>query len=185
MESDAFSPPVNNALLPDIYNKLDAELQERTRVINSQLDKRLLIQEKVLKKNQRALERHHNEEAIRMRQELARISTCLPAVGNIKNFCLGYFTRSKKEAKKVRGIPEEKVDLPFCERHFIHHLPTKRRFYKKSARTLLPPVRGESVSGMGPMGGRASGVRNTETEEVIHDVQLRPGAMQRVFPMSR
>lgn len=44
------SPPINNLLQPDIYNRLDAEAIERTRVINTQLDERLRVQQKILAK---------------------------------------------------------------------------------------------------------------------------------------
>ena len=44
------TPPVNNACIPDVFNKLDADTIERTRVVNSLLDKRLEVQQKVLSK---------------------------------------------------------------------------------------------------------------------------------------
>lgn len=51
MYNDATSsPPVNNLLQPDIYNRLDAEVIERTRVMNTQLDQRLRVQQKILAK---------------------------------------------------------------------------------------------------------------------------------------
>ncbi|XP_046355828.1 uncharacterized protein LOC124134823 [Haliotis rufescens] len=200
MESNSNSaPPVNNALLPDIYNKLDADLQERTRVINTQLDKRLSMQERVLNKYRRAAERLYKEESIRVRQDLVKINKKLPAVGNIRNFCLGYISRKKKHGRKRKGIPEEKIDMPFCERHFIHHLPTKKKFYKQPTPTPPPPgdvegganvVPGDAavVNGVVPAGESVTdtdGVGTDVSLGVMSDVQLNPVEPRRVLPASR
>ncbi|XP_067680942.1 uncharacterized protein [Haliotis asinina] len=195
------APPVNNALLPDIYNKLDADLQERTRVINTQLDKRLSMQERVLNKYRRAAERLYNEEAIRVRQDLVKINKKLPAIGNIRNFCLGYISRKKKHHRKRKGIPEERIEMPFCERHFIHHLPTKKKFYKQPTPTPPPPpgdaelgVNGvpggvAAENGLDPKGGSVAtdtdGVGTDVSLGVMSDVQLKPMEPRRVLPASR
>ena len=49
MRRDAL-PPVNNALLPDIYDKLEADTIEKTRVANTVLDIRLSVEQKVIAK---------------------------------------------------------------------------------------------------------------------------------------
>lgn len=44
------APPMNNACIPDIYSKIDADTIERTRVVNAVLQFRLQVQEKLLSK---------------------------------------------------------------------------------------------------------------------------------------
>jgi hypothetical protein len=43
-----YQPPINNLLQPDIYNKMDADTIEKTRVVNSQLDQRLNTQQRII-----------------------------------------------------------------------------------------------------------------------------------------
>ena len=49
-QKEGIPPPVNNLCVPDIFNKLDADVIERTRVLNSQLNVRLNVQERVIVK---------------------------------------------------------------------------------------------------------------------------------------
>ncbi|KAK6183001.1 hypothetical protein SNE40_010559 [Patella caerulea] len=131
MENSVSAPPVNNALLPDIYNRLDAELIERTRVVNSLLDKRLSMQEKVLNKYRRSAEVIYKKETVKIRKELSRIRHSLPTVGFAHNLNAG-LRKDRKVHGRRRGMPiTEKDENPFCERHFIHFLPNKRKYYFK------------------------------------------------------
>lgn len=142
-------PPVNNACMPDIYNKLDAETIERTRVINSLLDVRLSIQEKVLKKYQIAAERRYSREKDKIQNELRKISRRLPNYSDIPHLeakIIKYKRRKSigkhdcvftTEPKGINGIATEKEERPFCDRFFSHHLPTKARWYKD----VLPYVK--------------------------------------------
>lgn len=137
-------PPVNNFLQPDIYNRLDAETIERTRVANTQLGERLRAQERLLSKYRLDAERYHSREKARLRVELLRITDKLPGVHRIKDFRAKllydrYNSVPKvKVERHIRGIPEDKADMPFCERCFIHHLPTKKKYYKQP--TPPPPI---------------------------------------------
>nr|KAG5712838.1 hypothetical protein BaRGS_007435 [Batillaria attramentaria] len=146
MYNNAYTPPVNNLLQPDIYNRLDAETIEKTRVANTQLDERLRAQQRIISKYRLAAERVHRREEARVKEELVRISTKLPAASRIRDFRSKFLyglrrnsmPASLQSERRVRGVPEEKADLPFCERYFIHHLPTKKKFYKR--RTPTPPL---------------------------------------------
>ena len=135
-------PPVNNACMPDIYNKLDADTIEKTRVVNSLLDVRLRIQEKVLAKYQTAAELRYSKERDRVKRELRKISRRLPNYSDIPHLeskIIKYKRRKSlnkhdcvftTEPKGLNGIPAEKDDRPYCDRYFTHHLPTKARWYK-------------------------------------------------------
>ena len=93
-----------------------------------------------------------------MKDELTRISTKLPAVHRIRDFrnkfLYGHTLDSEgvpvpePPPRKIRGVPEEKPQMPFCERFFIHHLPNKKKFYK--ARTPSPiPFTAVAAAGEG------------------------------------
>lgn len=139
------APPGNNLCVPDIYNKLDADAIERTRVVNTLLDERLRVQEKVLNKYQHQTEVFYNRQIERVSQELRRVQRRLP---NMSDFhpSVQTKTRIKKlrmvqshvrsrigfttKPKEIKGISAEKDSRPFCGRFFTHHLPTKAKWYK-------------------------------------------------------
>lgn len=135
-------PPVNNACMPDIYNKLDAETIEKTRVVNSLLDVRLSIQEKVLNKYQIAAERRYTKERDKVKTELRKISRRLPNYSDIPHLeaKIVKYKRRKcinkhdcvftTEPIGINGVATERDGRPFCDRYFSHHLPTKARWYK-------------------------------------------------------
>ena len=167
-------PPVNNACMPDIYNKLDADTIEKTRVLNALLDVRLKVQEKVLAKYKSAAEKSFSKERDRVKTELRNISRRLPNYADIPHL----ETKIKKlrkrrrsqygakhncvfttEPKEIPGISAEKDDKPFCDRFFSHHIPTKTKFYKD----VLPNVnKGMSMPELRPRP---------------------PGTFRRVFPL--
>ena len=142
-------PPVNNACMPDIYNKMDADTIERTRVVNSLLDVRLSIQEKVLKKYQTAAERRISKEKDKVKTELRKISRRLPNYSDIPHLEAKIIKYKRRKSMNkhdcvftthpvgINGIPAEKDDRPFCDRFFTHHMPTKARWYKD----VLPYVK--------------------------------------------
>ncbi|XP_076464204.1 uncharacterized protein LOC143296252 [Babylonia areolata] len=80
------APPINNLLQPDLYDRLDALTIERTRVVNTQLDRRLWAQHRLLTKYKLAAERHHKREKERVRRELTQISLKLPTTSRISDF---------------------------------------------------------------------------------------------------
>ncbi|XP_041354646.1 uncharacterized protein LOC121372407 [Gigantopelta aegis] len=136
------APPPNNAIVPDIYNRLDAGAIERTRVANTQLDVRFRIQERVLNKYKQAAERVYRNEASKVREELGRITSSLPAVRHMRNLTMDSIRQKSKSTtpRRTNSLYEEKLDMPFCERHFIHHLPTKKKYYKKMRSASFIPV---------------------------------------------
>ncbi|KAL3872877.1 hypothetical protein ACJMK2_036058 [Sinanodonta woodiana] len=146
------APPVNNFCVPDLYNKLDADTIEKTRVINSLLTSRLQVQEKVLNKYKLDSERMHIQEKERLRRELKNIGRKLPNYSDIPNLetkimkiqrrrkChLRQNYRYSTDPKEIKGIPAEREEKPFCDRYHSHHLPTKTTWYK----TLLPAIQTE------------------------------------------
>ncbi|KAK0059785.1 hypothetical protein Bpfe_010644 [Biomphalaria pfeifferi] len=156
MNLNSFSaPPVNNALQPDIYNKLDAEVIERTRVANNQLAMRLLLEEKIINKYRNEAERIILLEKTRVAKDLNRISQTLPAMARIRDFDEQFFPRGTdrptshlKFKRKKKNYLAEKNDDVICHRCYIHHMPLKKKFYTKvsppSSPTVLDASRGES-----------------------------------------
>ncbi|KAK3576285.1 hypothetical protein CHS0354_036020 [Potamilus streckersoni] len=143
------APPVNNFCVPDLYNKLDADTIEKTRVINSLLTSRLQVQEKVLNKYKHDSERMHTQEKERLTRELKNIGRKLPNYSDIPNLetkimkiqrrrkChLRQNYRYSTEPKEIKGISAEREEKPFCDRYHSHHLPTKSTWYK----ALLPAI---------------------------------------------
>ena len=88
--------------------------------------------------------------------ELTRITTKLPAVSRIRHFrskflygevraqggpgSLGESVPDLRAHRAHRVPGEEKADLPFCERFFLHHLPNKKKYYRKARTPSPPPV---------------------------------------------
>lgn len=160
--STAVAPPVNNACVPDIYNKLDAEAIEKTRVLNSQLDMKLGVQQKVLAKYRLAAERHYERERQQLTSELRNIARRLPNYADIPRLESKVRKMKKRrrsnngplhncvfttEPKELNGISAEKDDKPFCDRYFAHHLPIKKGVYRQ----MMPMVRkGQSMPDLRP-----------------------------------
>ena len=154
------APPINNLCVPDIYNKLDANVIERTRVINTLLDTKLKVQQKVLTKYKLQAEQMYKRERDRIRHECVGIRRRLP---NVSEFDQTVTTKSQiKKMRKVqchvrtpllftttpreiKGIPAEKDDRPFCNRYVTHHLPIQKTksWYSgdalRSARSMFNP----------------------------------------------
>ncbi|KAH3853265.1 uncharacterized protein LOC127873511 [Dreissena polymorpha] len=137
-------PPTNMACMPDIFNKLDADTIEKTRVLNSQLDMRLRVQERVLSKHRCAVEQRYVRERDRLRVDLTNISRRLPnysALSQLENKVKTIINKRNRGFKKhdcvfttepldMGGLADDKLDKPFCDRFLTHHLPTKSKFYK-------------------------------------------------------
>lgn len=127
-------PPVNNALLPDIYNKLDAGTIEKTRVANSVLDLRLGVEQKIIAKYRREAERMFQSQKTSAVADLSRIAQKLPS--QLAQPQLGSYKTSKGMNQK--GYMTERNGEAICQRCYIHHLPTKKRFYKAEPKTPSP-----------------------------------------------
>ncbi|KAL4238533.1 hypothetical protein ACF0H5_003240 [Mactra antiquata] len=145
MTSEEIPPPVNNACVPDIYNKLDAGAIERTKVINTQLNVKLRVQERVILKYRSAAESRYIRERDKLRAEMRNINRRLPNYADIPHLetKLKKLRKSKKPKKNllhdcvfttepvdIKGLSAEKDDKPFCDRYITHHLPTKSRHYQ-------------------------------------------------------
>ncbi|KAH9496131.1 hypothetical protein Btru_012136 [Bulinus truncatus] len=147
MNMNSFTaPPVNNALQPDIYNKLDAEIIERTRVANNQLAMRLLLEEKIITKYRNEAQRIISLEKSRVAQDLDRISQTLPAMARIRNFDDQFFPKGPvsspgaRNKRKTKNYLAEKNDDVICHRCYIHHMPLKNKFYNKVSPPSTPTV---------------------------------------------
>lgn len=152
-QTDGIPPPVNNLCVPDIFNKLDADAIERTRVINSQLDVRRQVQERVIVKYKSAAEQRYIRERDRVRKDLRQIVRRLPNYSEIPQLETKIHRLKKKKRRSnvtpkhncvyttepldMKGLADGKEDKPYCDRYFSHHLPTKSKFYKD----VLPSVR--------------------------------------------
>ncbi|KAH3853264.1 uncharacterized protein LOC127873286 [Dreissena polymorpha] len=144
-------PPTNMACMPDIFNKLDADTIEKTRVLNSQLEMRLRVQERVLSKHRCAVEQRYVRERDRLRVDLTNIARRLPnysSLSQLENKVKSIINKRNLGFKKhdcvfttepldMGGLADEKTDKPFCDRFLTHHLPTKSKFYKDA----LPSVK--------------------------------------------
>lgn len=123
-----FDPPVNNALVPSIFNKLDAHCQERTRVINNVLDKRRIVQERVISRNRDLQERIHAKQSAFLKEDLRRIGKRMPSFAKLyKNTDMELLERQVKEhpvpySKFSACLPEERH---YCFRYFEHHNPVR------------------------------------------------------------
>ena len=144
-------PPINNACLPTIYNKLDADAKERVRVINGLLDHRLRVQTKILDKYVHDSKRVYAREKAVVQRDLHRTLQKLPYMEDMpylefkheaktKDFrklkaekLQGYIT----EPRPIKGVLTERENKPFCDRYFAHHIPVRSRHFKK----ILPPIR--------------------------------------------
>ncbi|XP_052767045.1 uncharacterized protein LOC128207899 [Mya arenaria] len=142
------APPSNNACIPDIFNKLDASSMERTRVLNSQLDMRLHVQERKLLQYRTAAEHRFQVERDKLKNVLRNIPRRLPNYSDIPQ--LETKVHKLKQSQRRRGQPSNKHDCvftttpmdmkgladdtqgrAFCGRFFSHHfhqhLPVKTR----------------------------------------------------------
>lgn len=105
----AEGPPLNAALLPDMYTRLDAATVEKTRVVNEQLDVRLKLQERTISRHKSDAMKIYNKERRRIRNDVHRM--------RLKDRKL--FEPSEATSKiQLKG---KKVGK-FCERFFYHHL---------------------------------------------------------------
>lgn len=143
------APPVNNACLPDIYNKLDADTIEKTRVVNKLLEQRLRIQEKILNKYQTRAQMCCKNEKERVRNDLKKIHKHLPNMDDMyyMDTQMQLKTLRKRQhhvhtptgytttPKDIRGLASEKEENPFCSRFYVHHMPfkTKNKMIKWTA----------------------------------------------------
>lgn len=189
------APPVNNACLPDIYNKLDADTIEKTRVINKLLEQRLKIQENIINKYQVRAQVCYKHEKERVRKELRKIQRHLPNMNEMlymdtqmqlktlrkRHHHVHTPTGYTTTPKEMKGLASEKDDNPFCSRFYVHHMPVKAktkivrngcypgRSKDKSRGLVLTRVMSASenclVSGMANMDLLGSSLKRSDDED--------------------
>ncbi|XP_059157250.1 uncharacterized protein LOC131941774 [Physella acuta] len=176
-------PPINNALQPDIYNRLDAETIERTRVANNQLHMRLMLEERVINKYRHEAERIILQEKSRVAQELTRITRKLPAMGRMRGLEEQLFTTrsntdplpraTKRNKRKKKNYQNDKNDDLICQRCYIHHLPLKKMFYRKVTPPPQPTVF-DSENGVTSEGNHAPEVNSIPVGSVSKQISDLP-----------
>jgi len=162
-------PPTNTACMPDIYNKLDANAIEKTKVLNAMLTTRLQVQERVLTRCRAAAELRFERERDRLRLELRNIFRRMPNYADIPHLetKVSKLKTSRRRSKQsllhdcvfttepldMKGLADDKSDKPFCDRFFDHHAPRKTRLFKDALSSIK---KGESVPDL-RMAGHARG----------------------------
>lgn len=133
------TPAINNACLPNIYDKLDADAREKVRVVNSMLNQRLQVQEKIIDKYRRESMKVMLKEKERLRYDLKKIAKKSPSVPDIRylNFMTQYkngrtlpelkFKGYTTEPHVMKGLQTEKECRPFCDRYYTHHIHTNKQ----------------------------------------------------------
>lgn len=118
-------PPVNNNIQTTIYDRLDQVAFERSRVANSQLDTRLSIQEKILNKYRRDVERVHAHQTQRLRREVQKIREKKPDYVFDDSDVSTSRSRAAAEMGRKRCLSEPPPNLSYCRRFYSHHYNLK------------------------------------------------------------
>ncbi|OWF36115.1 uncharacterized protein LOC110442102 [Mizuhopecten yessoensis] len=146
------APPINNACLPTLFNKLDANVRERNRVRNSFLDHSLRFQQKIIDKYHMQAMRFYVREKNNLGKDIKRIIKKTPNLEDIPyleaNALKGNFQRKEDisvpykgyctEPKEFNTIQTATESKPFCVRYFCHHFPKKPKFMRNRK---LPPLK--------------------------------------------
>ncbi|KAK3597852.1 hypothetical protein CHS0354_029426 [Potamilus streckersoni] len=125
-------PPVNNLIQPTLYDKLNTIVFERTRAVNSHLKTRQMIQEKVINKHQRDVERVYKKETRKMKGEIVKIRYKCPSSldgidANLKN----RDSDGSKDGGRLRSLSESS-DSTYCKRYYAHHFNIKENKPKEN-----------------------------------------------------
>lgn len=129
------APPINNACLPTIYDKLDSDARAKVKVINCMLEKQLHVQEKIIfKYKDEALKLARRKKAV-AEDDLKRILRKYPNMDEMPfvsirmNFTkkrrkrsLGKFKAYSTEAIGMKGLSDVQPNESFCGRFYDHHL---------------------------------------------------------------
>lgn len=114
------SPPVNNNIQTSIHDRLDAIVLERIRVANTQLDTRLSLQDKLIEKYRRDVEKVHTQQTRRLKREVKKIRQKKP------NYIFDdsdiSISKSRITAEgSQRCLSEPPSNLSYCRRYYSHH----------------------------------------------------------------
>ncbi|XP_033726272.1 uncharacterized protein LOC117315947 [Pecten maximus] len=144
------APPINNACLPTLFNKLDASVRERNRVRNSFLDHNMRFQQKIIDKYHVQAMRYYVREKEKLGKDIRRIMKKTPNLEDIPyleaNNQLGNFQKKDNnvpykgyctEPREFNTVQTTTESKPFCVRYFCHHLPKKPKFMRNRK---LPPL---------------------------------------------
>ncbi|XP_048738091.1 uncharacterized protein LOC125652748 [Ostrea edulis] len=149
------APPINNACLPNVYNKLDAEALKKTKVPNGLLDYRLKVQIRMLEKYRRDADKVHKKEKAKIQRDLRTFDRKLPNMDDMPYLKLKIPMKTTEESafktfvtqpKPLKGIVSEREDKPFCDRFFHHHVPGVQKLDKQthSYTTSLQSIKSEN-----------------------------------------
>ncbi|KAJ8309109.1 hypothetical protein KUTeg_013983 [Tegillarca granosa] len=130
----ASAPAINNACLPNIIDKLDADTVEKVRVINSMLYHRLNVQEKIIEKYKKESIKTILKEKERLNHDLRKIAKRSPSIPDVR-YLMCHFKNRKKlpglkfksfatEPQDMKGFQTEKECRLFCDRFYTHHIHT-------------------------------------------------------------
>ena len=114
-------PPVNNNIQSTVYDKLDQIAFERIRVANNQLDTRLTIQEKILNKHRKDVERVHTHQAERLKREVRKIRQKKPDYVYDDSDVSTSRSRAPVDTGRKRCMSEPPCNLSYCRRYYAHH----------------------------------------------------------------
>ncbi|KAL3873804.1 hypothetical protein ACJMK2_036889 [Sinanodonta woodiana] len=125
-------PPVNNLIQPTLYDKLNTLVFERTRAVNSHLKTRQMIQEKVINKHQRDVERVYNKETRKMKGEIVKIRyKCPSSLDHIDASPRNRDSDGSKDGGRLRSLSESS-DSTYCKRYYAHHFNIKENKPKEN-----------------------------------------------------
>jgi hypothetical protein len=134
------APPINNACLPNVFNKLDAEALKKTKVPNGLLDYRLQIQIRMLEKYRRDADKIYKKEKAKIQKDLKTLDRKLPNMDDMAYLKLKIPMKTSEESafktfvtqpKPLKGIVSEREEKPFCDRFYHHHVPGVQRLEKQ------------------------------------------------------
>lgn len=114
------SPPVNNSIQISLNDRLDAITFEKIRVANTQLDTRLSIQEKIINKYRKDVERTHVQQAQRLKREVKKIRQKKPDYVYDDSEISTTKSRQSSETGRQR-CHSEPSKLCYCRRYYSHH----------------------------------------------------------------
>lgn len=114
-------PPVNNNIQTNVYDKLDQVAFEKTRVANSQLDSRLSIQERIINKYRKDVERVHSHQMQRLRREAKKIREKRPDYVYDDSDTSTSRSRAAADLGRKRCLSEPPSNLSYCRRYYSHH----------------------------------------------------------------
>ncbi|XP_060586590.1 uncharacterized protein LOC132742258 [Ruditapes philippinarum] len=118
------SPPVNNNIQSSLCDRLDAVVFEKMRVVNTQLDARLTLQEKIINKYRRDVEKIHARQTRKIKREVRQIRQKKP------DYVCDDSDISTSRSQNTVGTSRQRClsepsNLSYCRRYYSHHFNVK------------------------------------------------------------